>query len=70
MRYVGDDWFAALFSTGFPPGNDPDSDEYRRVFTVIRSCLRWPLPRLARVHDYSDKLVYGGGVVYKHECYK
>ena len=68
--YVDDDWFGALFSSGFPPGYNPGSAEDRRVFTIARTCLRWPLPGSARMHLYSDKLVYEGGVVYKHECYR
>jgi len=70
IKYVSDRWFNELYSTGFPPGYDPEHLEDNRVFTVLRSCLRWPLPADALQYSHSDKLICEGSVVYKHQCYK
>lgn len=40
------------------------------MYTILRSCLRWPLPDIGRSVKYGDVLLREGNTVIKHECYK
>lgn len=70
INYVGDDWFEELFSTGYPGSRNPESLEDCRVYTVLRSCVRWPLPEIAKRYRYSDIVIQDGTDVYKHEVHR
>lgn len=70
IEYVDDSWFVSLFGTGYPPGFEEDDPEGARIFTVARSCLRWPLPEEAKEYRYADCLVRESDTVYKHIVYK
>ena len=66
IKYVGDDYFGHLFKNGFAP----DEADTSKVYTILRSCLRWPLPDIAKNTKYGDVLLREGNTVIKHECYK
>lgn len=70
IKYVSDEWFNTLFTTGFPIGYDSTSERDRRAFVIVRSGITWPIPDIAKTFKYGDMVVREGCTVYKHMCYE
>lgn len=70
IHYVDDEWFDQLFTTGYPGDMDPEKEEDCRVYTLTRSCARWPLHTEAREYKYADVVVQEGTNVFKHEVFR